>query len=100
MHYAQSVAETAISEAWITRKTVEEEMAQIRAQADASASMVAHELSNKIDQVAAGAEQIESHVFGDISRRLESGLRAVTTSTATSAEITARTTIEGVKQEM
>ena len=100
MHYAQSVAKTAISEARITRKTVEEEMAQIRARADASASTVAHELSNKIDQVAAGAEQIASRVIGDTSRQLESGLRAVTTSTAATAEITARTAIEGVRQEM
>ena len=67
MRYAQSVAETAISEARITRKTVEEKMAQIRARADANASMVAHELSNKIDQVAAGAEQIASHIVGDTS---------------------------------
>ena len=49
MRYARSIAEIAISEAWITRKTVEEEMAQIHAHADASASTVAHELLNKID---------------------------------------------------
>ena len=100
MHYAQSVAETAISEARITRKTIEEEMAQIRARADASASTVAHGLSNKIDQVAVGAEQIASRVVGDTSQQLESGLGAVMTSTTATAEITARTAIEGVRQEM
>ena len=100
MHYAQSVAETAISEARIIRKTVEEEIAQTRAHADASALTVAHDLSNKIDQVAAGAAQIASRVVGDTSRQLESGLRAVTTSTAATAEITPRTAIEGVSQQM
>ena len=42
-------------------------MAQIRARADASASNVAHVLSSRIEQVAAGAEQIASRIVGDTS---------------------------------
>ena len=50
--------------------------------------------------MAAGAEKIALHIVGDTSRQLEIGLRAVTSSTTTTAEITARTAIEGVWQEM
>ena len=56
VRHAHSVAKTAISEVRIVRKSVEEEMAQIRARADASASNVAHALSRRIKQVAAGTE--------------------------------------------
>ena len=58
VRHGHSVAETAISKMLILRKSVEEEIAQICARANASASNVAHALSSRIDQVAARAEQI------------------------------------------
>ena len=67
LRHAHSVAEIVISEARVVRKAVKEEMAQICAGADASASNVAHELLSKINQVAAGAKQIALRIVGDTS---------------------------------
>ena len=66
--------------------------------ADASAARAAEEIASRVKEVAEYSDAQASRVTADVTQRLEQEIVAAVTSTATMAEVTTRTVVEGVRR--
>ena len=94
------MVEATTAEARSVRGEVGSRIATLAAVADASAARATEEIANHVKQVAEYSDAQASHVTADVTQQLEHEIVAAVTSTATTAEVTMCTVVEGVRRDI
>ena len=94
------IVEATTAEARSVRDEVESRVASLAALADASASHAKEVTEGRSREVAAYSDAQTSRIAVEVTQRLESEIVADATSTAATADITTRTTVEGVRRDI
>ena len=79
---------------------VESRVATLAAVAGTSAAPATEEIVNRVKQVAEYPDAQALRVATDVAQQLEHEIVAALTSTATTAEVTMRTVVEGVRRDI
>ena len=96
----RQMVEATTAEAKSMRGDVESRVATLAAAADANAACTPEEILSRVREVAEYWDAQASCVAADVTQRLEKENVVATTSTATMAEITTRTVVEGVRKDI
>ena len=94
------MVEATTAEARSVRGEVESRVATLAAAADANAARTAEEITSRVQEVAEYSDAQASHVAADVTQQLEKEIAAAMTSTSATAEVTARTVVEGVRRDI
>ena len=96
----REMVEATTAEARSVCGNVESRIATLAAAADTSEAHNAEEISSHVKEVVEYSDAQASRAAVDVTQRLEKEIVAVVTSTATTAEVTMRTVVEGIRRDI
>ena len=98
--YVRELVEATTAEAKSVRSDVERRVARLAATSEENAARVAADVESKISKVAEYSDARASHVAADVTARLEKDIQVAASSATATAEITARTAVEGARRDI
>ena len=98
--YVRELVEATSAEAKSVRSDVERRVAILAAASEENAARVAAEVESKMAKVAEYSDARASHVAADVTARLEKDIQVAASSATATAEITARTAVEGARRDI
>ena len=98
--YVRKLVEATSAKARSVRSDVERRVATLAAVSEENAARVAAEVESKMAKVAEYSDACVSHVAADVTARLEKDIQVAASSATATAEITARTAVEGARRDI